>query len=367
MFRDAKLAHIAACAALTTLPAVVAAQSIRSPAEANTVSAYPVGVISFGNALPAGTRSGAGICAAPASGCVRAPDGRLQPLGLDTDPVLAGTIGGTALIRAMSVSGEYRDKTLRTAFQGSEASLQLNAHFFIEHAGRRYFYWIQNIAEFDTSKSTLYFMDNAWTNGTSDSEKPALAYEYRSMHGQNGYAFPASQGAYYYIYGTDRPFAYRVPLELTLADRIINGAISFQYEIGGSAPVTYDRLTITMPHTEEGFFTSGDSRAPKYEFGGIYTALLFAGPGGHEAARFSSMSASLSIFYGTRKGLLPYTEVQSASVSGHTVAYSTGESVTDLQSALLPSGSITVTMGNPAVSWYSYGYKDRQLQALARA
>ncbi len=346
--------------------AVPAAQRSEVLEKSASYKPYPVGIVSFGNAINANAKYAGSLCNEPGSRCVIAPDGRLQPLGADTMPVLSNSIEGIAYIRSISVSGEYPNSKLKVEWPAQSASLQLNGQFFVRNGSTWYFYWVQNMAVFDTSSHALYFIDDAWTEGSSDPSRPGMAYEYNSMSGKNGGKFPASKGAYYYIHGTIIPLTYSLPMKLSLLEKIADGTLNFQYEIGASVPVTFDRLSINMPHTGEGFFTSGSSRLARYDFGRVYTGLVFAGPGGGEVSAFSSMNAAIGIYYGTERGMMPYTEVQSASVAGYTGAYSTGESVMDLQSSRRGDGSIVVAIGNPARSWYSYGNSTNALKDLLR-
>lgn len=327
---------------------------------------YPAGIVSFGNAMNSNSKYVGSLCNEPVGRCVLAPDGRLQPLGADTVPVLSDSIEGIAYIRSMSVSGEYSSSKLKVEWPAQSASLQLNGQFFVRNGSTWYFYWIQDMAVFDTSSHALYFIDDAWTEGSSDPSRPGMAYEYNSMSGKNGGKFPASKGTYYYIHGTIIPLTYSLPMKLSLLEKIAAGTINFQYGIGASAPVTFDRLSIDMPHTGEGFFTSGKSGRARYDFGRVYTAFVFAGPGGGGVSAFSSMDTAIGMYYGTEKGMMPYTEVQSASIAGYTRAYSTGESVTDLQSSRRGDGSIVVAIGNPAMSWYSYGTSVDAMKKLLR-
>lgn len=328
---------------------------------------YPVGVISYGDTIDPKV---SGTCESQRFLCVRAPDGTMQPIGANTSPVLTSEVLGAASISKISVKYSYLGQNLRKEEPIHVASLQLNSEFFLRNRSNTYFYWIQNLLEIDTSEKTLYFMSNAWPNGSTKGFGADLGYEYNSMSGGRGGKVEGPPGSkiYYYIYAYRDidPIPYSLPLNITLMNDVAAGSIYFQYSLNGGAPVTYDKLSITIPRNGEGFFTTGNRHSIRFYAAGVSEGLVFGGEGNHYAAYFSSMSADLSLYHETPKGLEQYTELQSASVEAYTPAYTTGETAANLQSAP-SSGRIAVRIGDPQDSWSSYDFKEKPLSAVHRS
>ncbi|CCC81927.1 thermopsin family protease [Thermoproteus tenax] len=203
------------------------------------------------------------------------------------------------------------------------ASLQLNAVVQVRLAdGSTQYYWVQDIAWFETSRGQVNFGDNVW-NSTS----PSSSVSPSSISGQGS----VNNGVY--LYGTYlQPYA--LPLAGFLAVRAYaaNGAVHVDFgyliaqngaQLSQSGATWFDHVTITPSQPAVSvqivvtttFPTSGGN-APDVE-------LVFGGIGNGEITTFNSLRASLGLYYlnGSSWVPLPYL---------YTYGADTAEGATDL-------------------------------------
>ncbi|MDG7040896.1 MAG: thermopsin [Nitrososphaerota archaeon] len=171
------------------------------------------------------------------------------------------------------------------------ASLQLNIDLQINTTHGNYVYWLQNVADFETNNNTASFGDNIW-NYTSYSANMS------SISG-SGTIGPNGNTIYY---GTEtQSLHYSLPLSFLLFIKVFNSTdntveAQFSYQLNGSAPITYDTVTINAAGlTGYALMVNGYNNNP----GGVYydAELVFGGESNGELTTFTSMNSTLNMWY----------------------------------------------------------------------
>lgn len=286
-------------------------------------------------------------------------------------PVLTNNIVGYANITSMCVSDEYSGLTL--LHNDHNSSLQLNTVLFIQSGSTRYFYWVQNVAEFDTKAQTVNFSENIWALGTADyfnlntgtlndvgaGATPPIVSSYQ-LSNIIGFGTVAPSNApfntgtgnvNFYGLGTEN-YSLQFPAKIALVDSVLpNGNLSVGYSINGQPPTPYDDVTITIPHTNMQFINSGTDESNSYAQGNASSALVFAGSENGYDAAFTSMNAEISLYYSNQDGLyMPFT-----SISPSDSIYGTGEGVFNIKSAVAFDGTVKVSIGSGSSDFQQYG------------
>ena len=156
-------------------------------------------------------------------------------------------------------------------------SFQLNAVLeFTTNNGQQFVYWIQDVAQYYTNNSAIYFLDNVWNLSSSSAQMSSSGIL------GNGQVTTYSGGRSYYY---DRANTYSDYLSLPnligfKVDSSINSQnepqVSFEYNYQGSWQ-TYDTVSfpeLTSPSLDAGFVVDGTRYNPYRTF---YDAELILG------------------------------------------------------------------------------------------
>ncbi len=267
-------------------------------------ASYPVGVASYG---------------------VDNISGELIPYVVRT-----GEVVGVANISALNAtSGNFSE--LNISRYG--ASLQLNLQLLTHSAGKMQVYWLQNVADFNTSARSMYFVDNIWNNtlpGANLSNATLLGRGNVTGCGICGQSFYAYVYPYYGM-------NYTLPLDLKLVvaqGQTANGTqVSFGYQLLGAGesgtkplvyydtvliPGTYNSTIIVTPYMT--------TPSGKGKYGNNYydAELVFAGQSNGADALFTELNASMWIYYLDNGALRPFT-------SAYTFGMNTQERATNVR------------------------------------
>jgi thermopsin len=202
-------------------------------------------------------------------------------------------------------------------------SLQLNAIINISSNGNNYSYWTQDVADFNVSNSTYYFVDNIWnvtnlnaimSNGTvqgrgnvSDSFTPLFNYTTNQTLATN---------STFYSYSTNSTL-YTLPLYFKPVMRLIYNHGYPYLQLGylqGESAVFYDNVTFLIPNSVAYFIVNPYAQTPSEPIGpsngSFYDVeLVFGGEGSGVNTYFGSMNSSLWIGYLRNGTIIPFPAV----------------------------------------------------------
>lgn len=163
------------------------------------------------------------------------------------------------------------------ATDATTMSFQLNAVlYFTTQTGGQFSYWIQDIAEYNTTNKAIFFEDNVWNLSSTTAEISASGI---SGSGQistdaNGTGFYGDVASQYYSYLT-------LPVTLHFE---VNSSLNSQNEpqvlfsyMDGSSWDTFDTVTFPAPSSaalDSGFLVDGKTYDP---YGTFYDAELILG------------------------------------------------------------------------------------------
>ncbi len=228
----------------------------------------------------------------------------------------------------------------------SGASLQLNAMMSVNSPTGEQTYWLQNVLDIVTGNHTLAYADNIWNVSAPYANlTPYLV----SGEGNTG---PATHQNYY---GFESNFAnYTLPLSILLVTSVISSGqgpvVMFGYRpySNGSAnsrPVYFDNVSLRVPGSAPRIEITPYNTTPDMPgfSGSIYDLeLVFGGEGNGETTTFSSLNASLGLYY---LSAITSAKWEIAAVpSVYTYGVNTGETATNLAVSLL-NGFAAVTTG----------------------
>jgi thermopsin len=265
------------------------------------------------------------------------------------------SINTTSIVGTANISSIQAYNASAASFNDtvSGATLQLNAVLVAMGLnGTQQDYWIQNTPDFVTNASQVAFGDNAWNN--TDEDGFLSNQTMTSPNGNSVYSTGAneSQPQYFYGYSTSN-YTYVEPfdLKLLLNDSVLSGKgvlvqIGTQVLQNGSvttpAPVFwFDNITISDPAVQTAYFhIDGNSSTP---IGSFYdTELVFGGEGNLEATNFTSMNATLGLYY-----LNASSDQLSPFPSYFSFGGDTGEAAYDLHVNYLGNGTAEIAEGTP--------------------
>jgi Thermopsin len=217
--------------------------------------------------------------------------------------------------------------TLGSGSVGSDMTFQLNVNLGFEDGGNWYVYWIQDVAELDTSNNYIYFIDNVWnSSGPSGSV-------YSSTLAGNGQFGTYSGQQYYYdvasgsLQGNGVYLTYPSTFDM-IANTTINGngqpVVDFTYQNGGSW-ITYDRVTFSfvsqLDYSDNFLVTSA---TPNPAGLGYDAEIVLGGPGGGSNANDQSSNVQLTLQYWNGNN---YQMIQNGENHGE----DTGETITNAE------------------------------------
>lgn len=288
---------VPAKALLVLVAVLVLLQSARAP-YAQTVAIDPLANISQYGSLPIGIASYG-----------------LYNISADSGPYSVSTneVVGLASIYGMLAYNSSLASQQNLSDYG--ATLQLNVVANVTAAGRRYVYWMQNVADFNTSNSTYYFVDNVWnlTTGTANVSNATLVGSgsiYPSSYSlQNGTIL--NQTFYSYAQASDTKYFYPLTL-VPVIELARNGnypLVRMGYGAGGNYSF-YDNITINVPGGNASIIVTPYEQTPYVgapQNGSYYDAeLVFGSEANGTTTTYRAMNATLWLGYMGPGGLRPF-------------------------------------------------------------
>ena len=179
-----------------------------------------------------------------------------------------------------------------------EFTLQLNVNLLLTSPTVSYTYWIQDVADVNTSNRLIYFIDNIWNESGRPSDLTPS-----SVSG-NGTISPSGATTFYYdeagLYLPGNYLNLHFPAQVNFRANSTNSngtpEVAFEYN-DGEGWVTYDRVQFGSARgfTDHGFVVNGLSYNP---YGTFYDAeLILGGPGGGLQTTDVRSNLSLQLSY----------------------------------------------------------------------
>ncbi|MEM3839054.1 MAG: thermopsin [Candidatus Micrarchaeaceae archaeon] len=191
------------------------------------------------------------------------------------------------------------------------AAIQLNVVLNITGInGNRYYYWLQNVDNLNTSNHTGFLIDNIW-----NMSEPNASLSSGTLSGYGNVSMVNSSDSFY-AYSTNVS-AYSYPLFFNPVIRvgISSGVpvVQMGYDQNGTY-VFYDNITFNIPARKAYILVTPYYQTPtpansKYD-GNFYDAeMVIAGEGNAEVADFIDANATLWIGYLSGNSLVPFPVV----------------------------------------------------------
>lgn len=232
----------------------------------------------------------------------------------------------------------------------SGVTLQLNSMLVVDEGGSRaQVYWCQNTPDFVTATSQVALADNVWNASASG----FLSNDSITSQGGQGYVSTFQRnGTTQYFYAVEgQNSTYSLPLGLVLlmnatAKQGSGVVVQFGARMTGGVlgvPGTewFDNITIHDPSVTGAYFlTDGNYSTPLSTY--YDTELVFGGEGNGESTTFSSMAASLGLFYANGTGA-----IVSPFPSYFGFGQDTQEAAYNLKVSYLGNGEAGVSVGTP--------------------
>ena len=268
--------------------------------------------------------------------------------GVDNPYAVASTaVVGFASIASMTA---LNSSASSVSVNPSGVTLQLNSMLVVdEGSGGSQVYWCQNTPDFVTAASQVALSDNVWNASVSG----VLSNASITSQGGAGYVskFYQNGTAQYFYAVVAANSTYALPLGVVLlmnatAEPGTGVVVQFGARMTGGVPGTpgtdwFDNVTIHDPAVTSAYFlTDGNYSTP---IGTFYdTELVFGGEGNGEATTFTSMAASLGLYYSNGTA----TEM-SAFPSYFSFGRDTQEAAYNLKMSYLGNGEAAVSAGTP--------------------
>lgn len=257
--------------------------------------------------------------------------GNLVPYTINTN-----TIYGLANITTIDIFSQNNTSPLAP----KPASLQMNAelHIRLLNGGIRS-YWLQNVAEFNTSDQSIFIDDEIWNTSSFYSQTVDLN---KTLSG-SGSSFGIDGGnTNYYGYELNATY-YTTPLSLLLVTSIenkTNPVVRFGFEVikngNYTQPLTYyDNVTLNLTANSSSILVT-----PLYKSGhtDYYDSeLVFGGNSNGSSTNFAALNASLGLWYLNRSMITAFPSVYSFG--------DTGEHTSDVN-ATIHNGYVYLTVAN---------------------
>ena len=268
--------------------------------------------------------------------------------GVDNPYEIASTdVIGLASISSMEA---LNSSASSVSVNPSGATLQLNSMLVVEEgsAGSQV-YWCQNTPDFVTAASQVAPSDNVWNASASG----FLSNDTVTSQGGMGYVSgSAHNGTGPYFYGFEGANStYALPLGLVLlmnatAEPGTGVVVRFGALVTGGVsamPGTdwFDNVTIHDPAARSAYFlTDGNYSTP---VGSFYdTELVFGGEGNGESTTFTSLAASLGLYYANGTA-----STMSSFPSYFSFGQDTQEGAYNLKMGYLGNGEAELSVGTP--------------------
>ena len=273
--------------------------------------------------------------------------------------MFAYQINTSGVVGVANITSMYANNT-GLLQNGSEFGdgLQLNVEMQTKTNGREQVFWLQNVADFNTSSDRFYLVDNIWNNTL-----PYASVASGSLYGEGNLSVCSDCfGQQFYAYSYPVGFIdYSLPLKLKLVvteNNTYNGTVvSFGYQImkngvAGLQPmIYYDRVVFRGYHNSSilvspFFLTPSGANLT----GNYYDAeFVFGGSSNGAEAKFYRMGALLWLYYYSQGRLVPFP-------SAFAFVLDTKETAGGLMVAASKNGDgafVTVGKLNPYVQMFS--------------
>ena len=237
----------------------------------------------------------------------------------------------------------YNDSPpVNTSING--ASLQLNTVVnIVSNNGNVYTYWLQNVAEFNTSAKNYIYGDNIWnftTNTANVNNKTLTGNGYFETYAQKNYNNTSNNVVVYaypkYIYQNE-VVSYNYPLFITPIIKVSysNGKpiISFGYKSGNGWHY-YDNVTFNIYSNNAQLLVTPYYETPNYHY--YNSEFVFGGEGNGESTQFNRLNASLWEYYYSNNTFIPFPSL-------FTFGGNTEETATNLKVVKSSSGAMALT------------------------
>jgi hypothetical protein len=268
--------------------------------------------------------------------------------GVDAPYAIASTdVVGLASISSM---GALNSSAGSVGANPSGVTIQLNSMLVVDEGGDwSQVYWCQNTPDFVTATSQVALADNVWNSSATG----LLSNDSVTSQGGGGYVSTFQQsGATQYFYAYEETNStYSLPLGVVLlmnatAEPGTGVLVQFGARLTGDVLGVqgtdwFDNVTIHDQGATRAYFeTDGNYSTP---IGSYYdTELVFAGEGNGESTSFTSMAASLGMYYANgTSGLM------SAFPTYFDFGQDTAEAADNLKVNYLGNGEARVSMGTP--------------------
>ncbi len=225
-------------------------------------------------------------------------------------------------------------------------SLQLNAMLNVTSDGHVYAYLAQDVADFNTSNMTYYFVDNVWNATDYNATLSNATIEGRgnvtdSYPGSSGlnftnifndiFNYSQGEGGFYAYATNSTPYSYPISFEPVIRVTYNHGYpyLQFGYFSNGTARF-YDNVTLLAPNGNAYFQISPFNQTPALPNGinsSLYydTELVYGGEAEGATINFNQMNSTLWIGYLKNGTIEPFPAV--GTFGSETAENATGLSV----------------------------------------
>lgn len=220
------------------------------------------------------------------------------PMGIadyGVDPSGAGYRYNTTLFEGELQIGNISTRNASLPY-GREFTIQLNVVLELVHGGTTYRYWIQDVADLNTSNNLVVFLDNVWNFSSSGGALPSSSFTGNGTFvGSPSYYYDVASGG---LPGNYRNLAYPTFLGLRVVSSIVAGVpeVTYQYNDTGHW-VTYDRLAFGWASgaADHGFVVDGTA----YNARGLFddAELILGGPGGGSATEDFGARIDVDLYF----------------------------------------------------------------------
>ncbi|QGA69180.1 thermopsin family protease [Sulfolobus sp. E11-6] len=229
------------------------------------------------------------------------------------------------------------------------ASLQLNVMLQVNSSSEEYYFWLQNVADFITNESKVFFSNNIWNSTT-----PFAGINNVTGKGEIYPTLELFSHSSYYAYGTyytnyNFPFSFYLIINESYDTQGVY--VSFGYVIlqNGSItppnPIFYDTVFIPVNNLTSASIIIANQTTPSVNLGiitylGDYldAELVWGGFGNGESTTFLNMSSFLALLYIKNGKWVPFSQV-------YNYGSDTAESTNNLRVTIYKNGDAYVTVG----------------------
>jgi len=235
------------------------------------------------------------------------------------------------------------------------ASLQLNVMLQVNTSNEEYYFWLQNVADFITNESKMFFSENIWNSTT-----PLAGINNVIGKGEIYSTSDLFSHSSYYAYGTyyikyDFPFSFYLIVNESHNNQGVY--VSFGYVILQNGNITppnptfYDTVFIPVNNLTSASIIIANQTTPNLNLGiitylGSYldAELVWGGFGNGASTTFLNMSSYLALLYMKNGKWVPFSQV-------YNYGSDTAESTNNLRVTIAKNGDAYVTIGkqNPGL------------------